>query len=187
MADRATGVVLLLLVVRRQIGRDDLPALPLVGGAVHHLGRVVDDVRVVRRDADRRVPLEAVLEIARRLTELQLRVGDDLAAVAAVEVGARDRTAVAAGEDDVRVVAGSWRCGRSRSRRRSTSPAADGSRRRSRGSGSRSCCCPAADRRRGRATGCRRRRGTSRPSAGSSARTRTCRRRRRRWRRRRWS
>ena len=61
--DRAAGVALLALVVARQVGADDRPALPLVGRAMDDVGSGVEHVRVVRRDANRRVPLEAVLQV----------------------------------------------------------------------------------------------------------------------------
>ena len=62
------------------------------------------DVRVVRRDEDRRVPLEAVLQVLRRLADRELRPRHDLPRLAGLVVVAGDRAAVAAGEDDVGVL-----------------------------------------------------------------------------------
>src|SRR6185503_15038609 len=94
-------VVLLRLVVPRQVRADDVPGLPAVGGAVDELRRHVDDVRVVRRHADRRVPLEAVLHVGGALPGFLVGVDADALADAAVAIGALDRAAVVAGVDDV--------------------------------------------------------------------------------------
>src|SRR4029078_13034598 len=96
-------VVLLRLVVPRQVRADDVPGLPAVGGAVDELRRHVDDVGVGRRDARRRVPLEAVLHVGGALAGFLVGVDADALADAAVAIGALDRAAVVAGVDDVGV------------------------------------------------------------------------------------
>jgi len=58
--DGTAGVALVLRVVRGEVGADHLPALAAVARAVHPVGGVVEDVGVVGRDADGRVPLESV-------------------------------------------------------------------------------------------------------------------------------
>ena len=101
--DGAAGVVLVFRVVRREVGADDAPTLSLVAGHVDHLRGVVEDVRVVGREPDGRVPLEPVVQVARGLSELQLRVVEDLAVLAGLPVHPGDAAAVTAGVDDVRV------------------------------------------------------------------------------------
>ncbi len=72
--------------------------------AVHVLRRRVDDVRVERRQPDRRVPLEAVLHVQRALPGLRVRVDAHvLVDTARCDRCALERAAVVAGVDDVRV------------------------------------------------------------------------------------
>ena len=59
--DRPTGRPERLGIVPREVGRDDRPALPFVHRLEQHVAAVVEHVRVVRRDEERRRPLEAVL------------------------------------------------------------------------------------------------------------------------------
>src|SRR2546422_9432983 len=53
-------------IVPCEIGRDGRPALPLVGRFEQHVGARIEHVRVVRRNQQRRRPLEAVLPLPRR-------------------------------------------------------------------------------------------------------------------------
>src|SRR6185437_11586240 len=105
VAGHAAGarVVLLRLVVARQVRADRRPRLPAVGRLVHELRRRVDDVGVVRRHADRRVPLEAVLHVGGALPRFLVGVDAHALADAAVAIGPLDRAAVVAGVDDVGV------------------------------------------------------------------------------------
>jgi len=66
--DVAAGVALALLVVQRQVRRDRLPALALVGGFEHHVPARIQRVRIVRGEHDRECPAEAVFQVARRDT-----------------------------------------------------------------------------------------------------------------------
>ena len=53
----------LLFVVASQVGADRLPVHAAVGGLKQALPGVVERVGIVRRDHDRRRPLEAVLQV----------------------------------------------------------------------------------------------------------------------------
>src|SRR5262249_10965375 len=63
---QAARASLAALVVERDIGTDLLPALTAVGGLMQVLTADVDPVVIVRRDVERRVPEEPVLQIRRR-------------------------------------------------------------------------------------------------------------------------
>src|SRR5207253_130407 len=104
VGDRAPGLALFRLVVAGQVGRDLLPALPLVAAAEQNLGGVVERVGIVRRDHDRRVPLEAVLQVLARLADRQLRPGHDLPALTGAIVVARDGAAIAPSEDHLGIL-----------------------------------------------------------------------------------
>src|SRR5262249_41598303 len=86
----AAGALLPALVVQRQIGAYLLPALAAVGRLMDVLAAGVDLVVIVRRDVERRVPHEAVLEIRRHAV---LVVGPHL------DVAQRRRALVVAHED----------------------------------------------------------------------------------------
>ena len=86
----AARVVLLRLVVAREIRADHVPGLPAVLRSVHELRRRVDDVGVVRRHADRRVPLEAVFHVGGALPGFLVGVDAHALADAAVAIGALD-------------------------------------------------------------------------------------------------
>ena len=69
IVDHEPATTLLLgAVVRGEIGGDDRPALPAVGGLVHELRAHVHRVVIVRRDVDGERPLKAVLEVLGRHT-----------------------------------------------------------------------------------------------------------------------
>src|SRR5262249_1909308 len=80
--DGAAGPLLLRLVVARQVGADRLPGLAAVGTAEEHVGGVVDGVPVVRRDGDRRRPLEAVAQVFGAVAGGVGRVDADVAGLA---------------------------------------------------------------------------------------------------------
>ena len=62
---------------------------------------MVDDVRIVRRQADRRVPLKAVLHVAGAQTDDVLRIVHDLPHLPGGAVHAADAASVRTGVDDV--------------------------------------------------------------------------------------
>ena len=53
-------------IISREIGADQAPRLPAVGGAVHVLTADVHGVVIVRRDRERKGPDEAILRVSRR-------------------------------------------------------------------------------------------------------------------------
>src|SRR5262249_22929693 len=61
--DRPAAPLLLLLVVAGQVAGDHLPRVPGIAGAEEDVATVVDRLRVVLRDQDRRRPLETVLHL----------------------------------------------------------------------------------------------------------------------------
>ncbi len=77
--------------------------LPAVACAEEHVGAVVDDLRVVRRDGDRRRPLDAVARELRAPARAVLRPGAHVARLAGAVVVAGEDAEVLAGVDDVRV------------------------------------------------------------------------------------
>ena len=102
--DRAAGGAEGFGVVAREIGRDHLPALPVVDRAMHVVARGVHHVGVVRRHDDREGPLEPIPEIDCRVAHRVVGVRIDVAREAGAHVLARDQRAVAAGVGDVRIV-----------------------------------------------------------------------------------
>ena len=99
------------LVGRRagEVGADRLPALPLVGAAEHPVAAGVEHVRIVRREADREGPPEAVPELPRPDAAVVLRPHVDQPDLAGAVVVALQRPAAArraadrADVEDVRV------------------------------------------------------------------------------------
>ncbi len=65
---------------------------------------MVERLRIVGRDHDRRVPLEAILQVRRRVAVRELRPRHDVAHLLRAVVVARDLAAVLAGVDDVGVL-----------------------------------------------------------------------------------
>ena len=101
--DGPARVSLLRLLVARQVGARLLPRRPPVGRSEELLRCVVDDVRIVLRDEDRSVPVEAVLQVARRLPVDRLRPGRDDPRLLRPPVVPRDLAAVAPAPEDLRV------------------------------------------------------------------------------------
>src|SRR5439155_996240 len=84
------------LVVQREVWTDFLPALAAVGRLMQVLAADVDLVVIVRRDMERRVPDEAVLQVGRRAVRV-LGPYFDVAHLAPALVVANDDAADAAG------------------------------------------------------------------------------------------
>src|SRR5215471_7149619 len=85
------------LVVAGQVRADDLPAVAAVGGYVHVLAAHVHLIMVVRRDRDRELPVEAILDFGGGRAGDGLRPDLDVAVLAVTFVKARDVAAYAAG------------------------------------------------------------------------------------------
>ena len=101
LGDRSAGRPHLRLVVAREVGTDDRPALTAVGGLEQVLRSGVHGVRIVRGEEDREVPLEGpridVADFTRAVIQPNKqaavratvdhvgvrRIGDDVAALAA--------------------------------------------------------------------------------------------------------
>ena len=96
------------LVVPREVGTDHAPASSAVLRHVHELAARVDRVVVVRRDRERRVPHEAILDVGRGMPARAQRPHLDVLSRARALVEADDDAAAAPGAgrrrpDDVRV------------------------------------------------------------------------------------
>ena len=104
LGDRAARGALPRLVVARQVGRDHRPALAAVGALEQHLGGGVERARVVGREDDGEVPLEAVLEVGGAGAHRVVRPGVDVAELAGGMVQAGEQAAVGAAVDDVGVL-----------------------------------------------------------------------------------
>jgi len=65
--DLAAGIELLLRVVRREVGADHVPRVAVVVAAEDHVAAPVHGAWVVRRNDDRRVPVEAVARLEHAL------------------------------------------------------------------------------------------------------------------------
>src|SRR5262249_48989426 len=115
VGDRPSGLALLRLVVARQVRGDLLPRLALVAAPQEDLGAVVEGAGIVRGKQDRRVPLEAVLQVLPPAPDRQLRPPPPPAARAhprpalvcwRARAGGEGRAppAVGTGEDDVGVL-----------------------------------------------------------------------------------
>ncbi len=102
--DRHAAAVLMLRGVGGQVRADLLPAHAPVGGPVDDVRGVIDGARVVLGDEDRRVPLEAVLQVLGRRAELELGVDHHVPDLVGLGVPAVDDAAVAARIDEGRVV-----------------------------------------------------------------------------------
>src|SRR5207249_1539850 len=87
-----------------QVGRHLLPRLAAVAAAQQDLGGVIEHLRVVGGGEDRRVPLEAVLQVGGRASVGELRPGHDVAHLARAVVVAGDLASVLARVDDVRIL-----------------------------------------------------------------------------------
>ena len=104
LSDRPARRDLLRPVVARQIGTDHLPTLPFVVRLEQHIGRRVERARrrlVVRRKEDRKIPLEAIFEINRRVAHRIIRIGRHVAQLARVMIVARNQAAIRSSEDDL--------------------------------------------------------------------------------------
>ena len=99
----SAGGLLLALVVAREVARDGFPVHARIGGAEQALAAVVQHVGIVRRNQQRRGPLEAVLQ-ARGAFAIAQHSGhaDDLRLARAL-VEHRQQALVVAGEDDIRI------------------------------------------------------------------------------------
>ena len=84
------------LVVQRQVRADLLPALAAVRRPVDVLAARVDRVVIVRRDGDRKRPVEAILHVAGRRADGDLRPDLDFAHLPRALVEALDGAAEAA-------------------------------------------------------------------------------------------
>ena len=60
LVDGASRGALLSLVIGRQIGTDFFPAIALITTFEEHIPPEVNDIRVVRRNPNRRIPVEAI-------------------------------------------------------------------------------------------------------------------------------
>src|SRR5262249_6493158 len=85
------------LVVARQVRTDDLPAVAAVGGYMHVLAADVHLVMVVRRDRDRELPVEAILDFGGGRAGDGFRPDLDVAVLAVTFVKTGDVAADAAG------------------------------------------------------------------------------------------
>ena len=107
LGQRPARCELLRLVVTREVGRDDRPALPLVGRLEQDLGAEIERMRIVARNHDRRRPLEAVLEVL-GAQPIELRGHGVMSRVIlGAIVVARQLRVIAAGVDEVRDRVGS--------------------------------------------------------------------------------
>ncbi len=104
VVDGATGGHLMSRGVRGEIGRDAVPRHAIVTRTQQILGPVVHHVAVMARYDDRGHPLEAVGEILRRLTELELRIYDHVAPLIGPRVPAVDGATVAAAPEHVGMI-----------------------------------------------------------------------------------
>ncbi len=153
--DGLARITLFALIVAGQIRADDLPRRPFVGRSVNKIRAVIEHRRVVRRDPDRGVPLEAITQIRCLLTDRHLRPRHDLLLKTQAAVESVDGAAVAAAVSDVGVRGDPPPRSRSRTPRVRTSRC--GRWRRSNcGSGWRPPSCPADRCRASRATDRRR-------------------------------
>ena len=91
VGSQPSGNLLTALVVARQVGTDDLPAIAAIGGDVHKLAAHVHLVVIVGRNGDREFPVEAVLHLRRRCAGHIIGPNLDLAVLvrALVEAGYR--------------------------------------------------------------------------------------------------
>ena len=92
-------------IVIGEVRRDRGPALSSVRRLVHDVRSGVHDVRVVRRDDDRERPLEAILQVHRRVAHRIVRPRIHVHADPGPQIFPREQVAVAAGVHDVRIVA----------------------------------------------------------------------------------
>ena len=104
VGDGAAARALLLVLVAREIVADLRPRVAPVRRLEEHVARVVDDVRVVLRDHDRGVPVEAVLHVARGERGWKHRIRHDVAHCRGALVPLRDLAHVAAAVVQHRVV-----------------------------------------------------------------------------------
>src|SRR6185369_17797824 len=98
--ERPAGPFLLRLVVARQVGADRVPVHAVVGRAEQHLGAVIEHVLVMRRDRDRRGPLESVLAVFGAVAGHVVRIDRDVAILAGAFLPARDVAGIFAGIDE---------------------------------------------------------------------------------------
>ena len=59
-------------IIAREVGADQLPTLPVVARDMHMLTACVERLGIMRRDMDREVPLEAVLQLVGRMADRRL-------------------------------------------------------------------------------------------------------------------
>ena len=104
LRDRAARCAEALRIVARQVGADGLPRLALVARSEDPVAAVVEHVRVVRGQRDRRCPLEPVPQIARALARARLGPHADEPRLPRAAVVSRDDPLVLAGVDDVGIV-----------------------------------------------------------------------------------
>ena len=104
LRDRAARGAEPLRIVSREVGADGLPRLALVARAEDAVAAVVEHVRVVWRQRDRRRPLEPVAHGARALPRARLGPHADEPRLFRAAIVPRDDPLVLAGVDDVGVV-----------------------------------------------------------------------------------
>jgi hypothetical protein len=101
LGERPAGIAERGGIVVGEVWRDHRPALAAIHGFMNVLGARVDDVGVVLRDHDREGPLEAVLEIDRRMAHWIVGPRIDVPNHASLRVETRDQVPVRSGVDDV--------------------------------------------------------------------------------------
>src|SRR5262249_45209688 len=104
LRDLAARGFLLRHIVARQVRAGYLPTRALVRRAEHVIAGDIEDVRIVRREHDRRGPVETAPDTLRAPAEMRPRPDIDVAPLCGASVEACDRATVAAGVDDVRIV-----------------------------------------------------------------------------------
>ena len=95
--------LLLRLVIARQVGADRFPFHSAVGGFEDALAAVVDRVRIVRRNHDRRRPLKAVFQIGRAARIRKIGPHRNVLHLAGAFVEARDVALVVARINNIRI------------------------------------------------------------------------------------
>ena len=108
----------------REVGADRRPARAAVGRLQHDLRAVVQRARVLRREDDRRRPVEPVAQVGARRAERRLGPRRDVLHLSGAPHEAEQVAVRAAAVDHVRVAPDRARCSRSRRRRPSASRAA---------------------------------------------------------------
>ena len=117
------GHDLILLLVRRQVRADHLPRHAVVGRAVQDVRRLIDGLRIVRREHDDGLARKPELDVVGMMTVAILRIDPAALRLAGLDVEALDLTLARA--PDRRGRRASARCRRSRSPTPASRPAPD--------------------------------------------------------------